>query len=122
MREAVGVDDGNAPDWLYAAVIGITRLQRVANMRREAAALLLSATATLVGSKTDTVVQCVAAARSGLAAVRQEGDDDDPLGRAAQLIRASLAQIVGLTDATTYVSKMFSGLGSDDRYKVLQAL
>jgi hypothetical protein len=84
--------------------------------------LLLSATVSLVGGEPDAVVHCVAAARAGLAAVRQGGDDDDPLGRAVQMIRASITQIVGLTNATSYVSRMFNGLGPDDRHKVLQAL
>lgn len=122
VRQAIARDKRYAPDWLYVAVIGITRRQKVANIRREASALLLSATLVLVGDDAETVVHCVAAVRSGLDAVRQGGNGDDPLGRAAQMVRSSISKMVGLTNATTYVSGMFSRLGSEDRYKVLQAL
>jgi tetratricopeptide (TPR) repeat protein len=121
-EQAVAVDRRYAADWLYAAVIGLTRPQTSPNMRKEAAALLLSGATTLVSGDTEAVARCVVATRAALAIVRRDDNDDDPLGRAAQIIRATILQQVGLMNATTYVSRMFAALDADDRYQVLQAL
>jgi tetratricopeptide (TPR) repeat protein len=116
------LDSRRVADWLHAAVIGITRLQKAASIRKEAAALLLGAAATLVSTSTGEVARCVAAARSGLMPVQQEEEDEDPLSRSVQMILATMKQQVGLANATAYVSRMFDGLEADDRLKVLQVL
>jgi hypothetical protein len=122
VRQQVAIDVAYAYDWLYSAVVGITRLQKSASMRREAAALLLSAAVNLVGARPDVVIRCVVAARSGLAAVRQGEEGDDPLVRAVEMIRAAMIKLVGVKDATNYLSGIFNGLDPDDRQKVLQVL
>jgi tetratricopeptide (TPR) repeat protein len=115
-------DKRYAADWLNAATVGFTRLLQGADIRREAGALLLGSAATIISNDPDEVARCVVAVRAGLAGTREEECDDDPLGRAAQMIRATLARDIGIPSATTYVSSMFSRLDSTDRYKVLQAL
>jgi hypothetical protein len=115
-------DRKHVADWVHAGVIGISRPQKGASLRREAAALLLSVAAMILSDTPDEVARCVVAARAALAVVRQEAGDDDPLGRAAQVLRSSIAQISDLAEATKYVSRVFSALGHEDREKVLRAL
>lgn len=122
IRRALAKDRAFVADWVYAAVVGIGRPQRTANLRKEAAALLLSVATMILADTPEEVSRCVVAARAGLTVVRRGTDDDDPLVRAAQVLRASMAQIMGLTDATRYVSNAYSRIGQSDRQKVLQAL
>jgi tetratricopeptide (TPR) repeat protein len=121
--EQVGVvDNSRVADWLHAGVIGITRLQKDASIRREAAAFLLGAAAWLVHTNTGEVVRCVAAARAALAAARQGEVDDDPLRRAVEMIRATMIQQFGLASATTLVRAMFDAVEASDRLVVLSVL
>jgi hypothetical protein len=46
----------------------------------------------------------------------------DPLRRAVTLLRASLARMTDIGNATTYVSRAFNDLDMGDRQIVLQAL
>jgi hypothetical protein len=118
----VNLDNSRVAAWLHAAVIGITRLQKEARVRKEATALLLSAAATLVSTNAGEVARCVGTARSGLMAAQHGEEDEDPLSRAVQMILATMSQQVGLANATNYVSRMFNELDADDRLKVLQVL
>jgi len=122
VQQSVNVDRGHASDWLYFAVLGFARAQQDVRLRREAAAMLLSAGISYVADDPSQVARCVAAARSGLMALGGQDTRDDPLPRAVAILRASLSRLVGIADATGYVSRAFSSLQADDRHAVLQVL
>lgn len=122
VNQSASEDRKHACDWLYYAVLGVTRAQPDAKLRKVPAAMLLSATVSYVSDYPDEVAKCVIAARSGLAAVGGEPATDDPLAHAVALLRASLAKLVGITEATSYVSRAFSNLQAEDRQTVLQVL
>ena len=122
VNQSTSEDRRHACDWLYYAVLGVTRAQPDAKLRKVPAAILLSATISYVSDYPDEVEKCVVAARSGLAAAGGESATDDPLAHAVALLRASLANLVGITEATSYVSRAFSNLQAEDRQTVLQVL
>ena len=87
------------------------------------AAMLLSATVSYVSDYPDEVAKCVIATLDqGLAAVDRESAADNPSPHAVALLRASLANLVGITEATSYVSRAFSNLQVEDRQTVLHVL
>ena len=122
IQQSVNVNRAHASDWLYYAVLGFARAQRDIRLRTEATAMLLSAAVSYIAEDPGQVARCVSAARAGLAALGEEASKHDPLARAVAILRASLAELVGIVDATGYVSRAFSSLQADDRQTVLKAL
>jgi hypothetical protein len=122
VQQSVNVDHKYAADWLNYAVLGFARTQQAARLRTEAAAMLLSAAASFISDDPGEVARCVAAARAGLKALAGEAVSDDPLPRAVAILRTSLARMVSIADATSYVSRAFGSLQAADRQTVLQVL
>lgn len=122
VSQSAGQDRKYASDWLYYAALGVGRAQANATLRKVPIAMLLSATISYVADYPDEVARCVVAARSGLAALGGESATEDPLAHAVALLRTSLANLIGLVEATNYVSRAFSNLQPADRQTVLQVL
>ena len=122
VQQSANVDPRNASDWLYYAVLGAARSHQDDAQCSEVAAIILSAASSYVTEDPMQISRCVAAARSALVSLGRDSAQVDPLGRAVALLRESLARIIGIVDATSYVSRAFSNLQADDRQIVLRAL
>ena len=122
VQQAVGVNQRNAAEWLYFAVLGAAWPHKDNNLAREVAAIILSATVSFVAEEPEEVTRCVIAARAALQVLGRDAVQSDPLRRAVTLLRASLARMTDIGNATTYVSRAFNDLDMGDRQIVLQAL
>jgi hypothetical protein len=122
VHQSASVDPKNASDWLYLAVLGACRPQKEDMQCKEVAAIILSGAVSYIADDPTEVSRCVAAARVALESLGRESSKVDPLGRAVALLRAALARLTDITNATSYVSRAFSDLEADDRQVVLQAL
>jgi hypothetical protein len=122
VHQAVGVNQRNAAEWLYFAILGAAWAHKDDNQSREVAAIILSATVSFVAEEPKEVTRCVIAARAALQSLGRDAVQADPLGRAVTLLQKSLARMVDINNATTYVSRAFSDLDTDDKQIVLEAL
>ncbi len=122
VQQSANEDRKYACDWLYYAVLGLVRAQPDPGLRKTPVATLLSAAISYISDDPTEVVRCVAAVRSALAVLGEASEDEDPLAIAVALLRASLARLIGIADATSYVSRAFSDLAAEDRQIVLQIL
>lgn len=122
VQQSVSQDRKHASEWLYYAILGLVHAQQDQRLRKTPAAMLLSAAISYIADDPKEVVRCVAAIRSGLAVLGEVPESEDPLAMAVALLRTSLARLVGITAATSYVSTAFSDIGAEDKQIVLQAL
>lgn len=122
VHQSASVDPKNASDWLYFAILGACRSQKEDMQCKEVAAIILSGAVSYIADDPTEVSRCVAAARVALESLGRDSSKVDPLGRAVALLRAALARLTDITNATSYVSRAFSDLEADDRQVVLQAL
>jgi hypothetical protein len=122
VHQAVGVNQKNAAEWLYFAVLGAAWPHKGDNQAREVAAILLSATVSFIAEEPKEVTKCVIAARAALQSLGRDAVQADPLSRAVTLLRASLERMIDIGNATIYVSRAFNDLDTDDRQIVFQAL
>ena len=120
-EQSANIDRRYASDWLYSAVLGAARSHQDAQCR-EVAAIILSAASSYIAEDPMRISRCVAAARSALVSLGRDSTRVDPLGRSVVLLRESLARIIGIVDATSYVSRAFRNWQADDRQIVLRAL
>jgi hypothetical protein len=122
VHQAVGVNQKNAAEWLYFAVLGAAWPHKGDNQAKEVAAIILSATVSFIAEEPKEVTRCVIAARAALQVLGRDAVQSDPLSRTVTILRASLARMTDIGNATTYVSRAFNDLDTGDRQIVLQAL
>lgn len=122
VQQAVSVNQKNAAEWLYFAVLGAAWTHKDNNLAKEVAAIILSATVSFIAEEPKEVARCVVATRSALQTLGRDSVQADPLHRAVTLLRAALARMSDIGNATTYVSRAFNDLDKGDRQIVLQAL
>jgi hypothetical protein len=122
VQQSASSDPKHASDWLHLAILGACRPQKDDMQCKEVAAIILSGAVSYIADHPTEVSRCVAATRTALESFGRDSSKVDPLGRAVALLRAALARLTDITNATSYVSRAFSDLEADDRRVVLQAL
>ena len=120
-RRAADVDRSLVCDWLYYAILGLSRALASEELRKAPASALLSTAISFILDDPDQVARCVTAARRGLD-LPDGPSDRDPLAMTVSALQANLAASIGIALATSYVSRSFSALSPADRMVVLQVL